>query len=313
MNVVPYEEAMRRIALPLDIKIQMSIERIREWYEAWDGQVAVSFSGGRDSTALLHLVRSIYSEVPAVFANTGLEFPEIVRFVKETPNVVVIRPEMPFHQVVKKYGWPVVTKRVATQLYEARTYVGAGHTYRLRTTGYKSDGTFSKLGMIPAKWQYLIKAPFPISSKCCDVMKKRPFDRFVKQTGLMPYTGTMATEGKQRFLNYLARGCNSYEATKHNPVSAPMAFWTKEDVLLYLDAHRVPYSPIYDMGYPRTGCVFCCFGVHLEKSPNRFERLYETHPRLWRYCMDKLGLREVLRTLNVSAEIRQREIQWGDT
>lgn len=70
-------------SLPLEIKIQMTKRRIREWYEAWDGNVYVSFSGGKDSTVLKHIVDSIYKDVPAVFVNTGLEYPEIQRFVKD--------------------------------------------------------------------------------------------------------------------------------------------------------------------------------------------------------------------------------------
>lgn len=58
-------------SLPLELKIIKSTQRIREWYEYWDGQVYVSFSGGKDSTVLLHLVRQQYPEVPAVFVDTG--------------------------------------------------------------------------------------------------------------------------------------------------------------------------------------------------------------------------------------------------
>lgn len=85
-------------SLPLEYKIQMTKERIRVWYEswtkfeiiddatgktryetidtrdymaepkmketewnryAWDGQVYVSFSGGKDSTVLKHIVDSM--------------------------------------------------------------------------------------------------------------------------------------------------------------------------------------------------------------------------------------------------------------
>ena len=57
-------------------------------------------------------------------------------------------------------------------------------------------------------------------------------------------------------------------------------------------------------GCDRTGCCFCALGVHLEKSPNRFERLKITHPKIWDYCIrpkDKggLGMGEVLDFINV--------------
>ena len=64
-------------AKTLEEKIQISTARIIEWYEHWNGQVYVSFSGGKDSTVLLDLVRRVYPDVPAVFSDTGLEFPEI--------------------------------------------------------------------------------------------------------------------------------------------------------------------------------------------------------------------------------------------
>ena len=66
-------------ALPLRLKIPLTQQRIRDWYDHWDGQVYVSFSGGKDSTVLKHIVDSMYSDVPAVFVNTGLEYPEIGR------------------------------------------------------------------------------------------------------------------------------------------------------------------------------------------------------------------------------------------
>ncbi len=59
-------------ALPLERKIQISQARIIEWYRHFNGKVVVSFSGGKDSTVLLHMVRSIFPDVKAVFSNTGL-------------------------------------------------------------------------------------------------------------------------------------------------------------------------------------------------------------------------------------------------
>ncbi len=97
----------------LDRKIQVTTARIMEWYEHYNGLVYVAFSGGKDSTVLLDLVRRIYPDVPAVFCDTGLEFPEIRQFAMSVNNVVVLRPEMNFKKVIETYGYPIVSKRVA--------------------------------------------------------------------------------------------------------------------------------------------------------------------------------------------------------
>lgn len=107
-------------ALPLDRKIQISQARIIEWYQRNHGNVVVSFSGGKDSTVLLHLVRSIYPDVPAVFSNTGLEYPEIQRFVRTFPNVEIVAPKMKFSEVISTYGYPLIGKEVSEAIYYAR-------------------------------------------------------------------------------------------------------------------------------------------------------------------------------------------------
>jgi len=106
----------QRQGLSLEEKIEFTKMRIRQWHEHWIGNTYVAFSGGKDSTVLLHIVRSMYPNTPAVFANTGLEYPEINEFVKTIDNVTYLRPNMNFKETIEKYGYPVVSKRVAKQL-----------------------------------------------------------------------------------------------------------------------------------------------------------------------------------------------------
>ena len=111
-------------SLPLQAKIQMTRRRISEWVDAFgeDG-IYVSFSGGKDSTVLLDIVRKDYPNVKAVFVDTGLEYPEIRSFVKGFNNVDWIKPKMTFKQVIEKYGYPFISKEVSECVYAAKKYL----------------------------------------------------------------------------------------------------------------------------------------------------------------------------------------------
>lgn len=300
-------------SLPLEAKIKMSQRRIRDWYEYFDTQVYISFSGGKDSTVLKHLVETtpgVY-DVPAVFVDTGLEYPEVRMFATRNADVV-LRPEMRFDEVIEKYGYPVISKEVAKAIEDGRRNIPLGkETARVKqlngTYGVpRKDGKPSKYDK--RKWKFLLDSPFKISDKCCRVMKKTPVHKYGKETGRKPIIGIMATEGQQRLNSWLKTGCNAFDSSK--PISAPMSFWTEQDVLEYIVKFNLEYAKVYGdivfddekystTGVDRTGCMFCMFGCHLEKEPNRFQRMKETHPRQYDYCMNKLGLREVLEYIGV--------------
>lgn len=162
----------------------------------------------------------------------------------------------------------------------------------------------------------MLDADFKISDQCCAVMKKRPSLQYEKQTGKKPILGLMAAESQKRKTDYMKTGCNAFE--KERPQSQPMGFWTEQDVLQYLYEKKIPYASVYGdivledgkyrtTGCNRTGCIFCGFGCHLEKEPNRFQMLKQTHPKLWEYCMKPiesggLGMRNVMEYINVPIE-----------
>jgi hypothetical protein len=107
-------------ALPLYRKIGITTARIIEWYQHWNGNVYVSFSGGKDSTVLLHIARQLFPDIPAVFSNTGLEYPELQKFVKSFDNVTTVYPSMRFSDVIGTYGYPLISKEVSEAIYYAR-------------------------------------------------------------------------------------------------------------------------------------------------------------------------------------------------
>lgn len=301
--------------------------------EACPGSVYVSFSGGKDSTVLADICAQVCHlhgwTLYLCFVNTGLEYPEIQKFVKTFAGWLrekygievvlnIIRPEMRFDQVLKTYGYPVISKEVSQVVSEARKNAETGkYTYRLKKLNGEAvdkEGNPSRYN-IP-KYKYLLGAPFLVSHKCCDVMKKAPAKRYEKETGRVPIVATMASESRLRYSKWLKSGCNAFDLKR--PMSQPLSFWTEQDILHYTKKYNVPYCSVYGdiqikptgedylegqinaidylgcyepedtlatTGCDRTGCIFCMFGCHLEKEPNRFQRLKETHPRQYKYCI----------------------------
>ena len=122
-NAHTKEELRQRQALPLEAKVMMTENRIHEWQlssELGYKTGVVSFSGGKDSTVILHIARKLYPDIPAVFSNTWLEYPEIQKFVKQFDNVKIVQPKMRFDEVISKYGYPLIGKEVAEAIYYAR-------------------------------------------------------------------------------------------------------------------------------------------------------------------------------------------------
>ena len=363
-------------ALPLSIKIRMTQQRIRDWVNEYgDDGVYVSFSGGKDSTVLLDMVRTMYPKVPAVFVDVPTQYPELKEFATSFDNVTVLKPKISFMKVCEKYGFPLISKEVSGTVMYARRYVRKyleGQTENIPNAFAMADllgierRKFQsevyqnlKKGIIPedlaekifssssdvpvrgkilfgtlphkengvltnetskmfdlSKYKFLIKAPFEVSNECCSTMKKTPLHQYAKETGRHPITAQMASESRLRTQKWLQSGCNAYDAKE--PISNPMSFWTEQDVLQYIKLFNLPICSVYgdvvvdsdkegqaegqmrlddvancelfDLSNPplkttgcsRTGCMLCGFGCHLERSPNRFEQLKETHPGMYK-------------------------------
>ena len=254
------------------------------------------------------MVREMYPDVPLVFSDTGLEFPEIREFVKSIPNVTWLKPDKNFRKVLSDHGYPVIGKEQAQWIEQARS--GRLDTMLNRLYGAMPDGRESSF-KISEQWHYLLGADFKISAECCNQMKKHPLKRYAKETGRQPIIGTMTCESKLREQQWLHQGCNAYDAKR--PTCKPISFWQEKDIWDYIHSRNVPYSKIYDMGYSRTGCIFCMFGIQFDGTPNRFQRLQKTHPKLYRYAMRDwdaggLGLRHVLETLGIPYESYEEDV-----
>ena len=278
-----------RQALDLETKELYAMQRIRQFYNRFYGKVYISFSGGRDSTVLLHLVRREYPNVKGVFINTGNEFPEIIQFVKTKKNIEWIRPKMNIKRVIEKYGYPVISKEQAQYINEAKT-TKSKKLYNKRVYG---DGSGS--GMISNKYMYMLKSDFNITAKCCDILKKNPIKQFEKKSGLYGFIGTMADNSRLRKQAYIRKGCNNYDNKR--PLSRPLSIFTESDIKNYIKNYDLSVSEIYKKGYNNTGCMICMFG-----DAKKMQKLYETHPKIWNYAVNKLGYNKVCEYMRISTK-----------
>lgn len=294
-----------RQEFPLDWKIDLTVQRLKEV----ENCSYISFSGGKDSIVLLDIAKRHKIDIKPVFIDTGLEYPE-VREIGHKYAFEVIRPEMTFKQVLDTYGYPVISKSQAMAIRKLTTQ-NLTEKYRNKLLHGDERGTAGKLS---DKWHYLLDAPFKISEQCCDVMKKRPAHDFIKRifkeegVVLTTITAEMADESMNRQNRYVKSGC--FQDNKY-PKLTPMGFWTEQDVLEYIYKYAVPIASVYGdiqkdwlgryylTGVQRTGCIFCMFGCHLEPQPNRFQQMYDSHPKLYDYCMNKLELNKILDHLGV--------------
>lgn len=252
-------------------------------------KVYISYSGGKDSTVLSHIAKSMYPNILHLFANTTNEYPETIEHIRweseeNGTNIITVIPKdangeiWTFKKVVKKYGYPMFSKRVSNAI---RTYQHAlSDRTKSNAQGY-IDRNFKKY----EKYKEL-----PISDKCCDKLKKEPLRRKAKELGLeCAILGILASESYQREKDWLEYGCNVFHERKDNQ-SRPLSFWTDKDIFEYIERFNVRIPKLYDMGYTRNGCMYCGFGVHLEPNGcNRYQKLKETHPVQYSYFIRNFG------------------------
>ena len=265
--------------LCLSEKINLSKKIICEWIESNNGNVFVSFSGGKDSTVLLDLVSQIDDTIPAVFFDTGMEYPEIIDFISEMDNIIWIKDDIDYKEIFETYGYPVINK----------SFICA----------------YEKGEILDEKYYSLIKnAPFKVSNECCRLIKGKKIEKYINETGRLPIVAVMASESYGRTKKIIKYGYNAKQMSI--PTSHPLGFWNEKDVLEYIEINSLRHCRIYDdkseFAEKRTNCMYCLYGVQNENEPNKFQRMKRTHREQYDYAINTLGLGKILDYLNINYE-----------
>ena len=290
----PFEDLRRLQKKPFAWKVDHAKDVIREFYERENGMVYVSFSGGKDSLVVLNLVRSMYAEVPAVFGNTGIEFPEQVKFVRTFANVTEVYPVKHFPKILKEDGIVYPSKEVAMYVKDARN----GVKYAVNAfEGKDTEGNENRYKARFKKYAYLLDCGVKISPDCCELMKEKPMRDYERRENKSPIIGTRAEESFRRAVGWMKSGCNSFSNGRHK--STPLSLWLESDVMRYIDKNGITLSAMYsEGGMRRTGCMFCPVPIAHGDYKN-IEYAREHHPKMYKTIMEKFGLLEMMKKVSI--------------
>ncbi|MBA7558656.1 Phosphoadenosine phosphosulfate reductase [subsurface metagenome] len=275
-------------ALPLKEKVDLTKELINKGLS--EGKAAVMWSGGKDSTALLHMVQEQQSDVIVLWNNTGVEFPETWPFIKQIRhdwnlNLHIARPKdgVNFWWCVERYGWPLFGKHVRSST----------HHVQVRRLSQRVEKAVKVAR---------------ISSYCCDWLKKKPTIALLRESGVkVQILGNMVAESDMRWFAWIDTGEFYFSKAARRWKLTPMYFWTDDDVWAYHEAYHLPHCGLYDKGFYRDGNWIChkrngCWtcGMDIAFLNNHLSIMRHTHPKLWRFLMIEKGLGQVLLAIKLA-------------
>ena len=235
----------------------------------------ISFSGGKDSMVLHTLVDMALpnNKIPRVYANTGIELLEMVKFVKKLKEkderIDIIMPSVNIKRVLDEYGYPFKSKQHSfyVRVYQRHGMNSKAVQFYLKETGGKFD--------CPSKLRYQFTEEFKeklkINDSCCKYMKEKPFDEYKKKHNKPnQILGLMASEGGRRAsVNCMTR--IGKKLSFH-----PLSKVTKEWEDWFIETYNVELCCLYKEPYnfDRTGCKGCPFSIHIQEQLETMEKYF---------------------------------------
>lgn len=168
----------------------------------------------------------------------------------------------------------VDTKRLHEETYEFHETVK--EEYDLNLEVYEPDPEEVQ-SMIDRHGEYLFFDSRKKQQLCCDIRKSHPHDRAIETVDVW-ICGLRRDQSDER--SETPKAQFTKEAGNKILKLAPLADWTEEDVWDYIEAHDVPYNPLFDEGYKTISCRICTTPVQEgeDKRDGRW-RWFKDHDR----------------------------------
>jgi len=117
---------------------------------------------------------------------------------------------------------------------------------------------------------------------CCKVCKLGPVTSLLSKYK----NGVITIDGKRRYESFQRGGISTVEKNPFVPGQMsvfPIKDWRAIEVWLYIHMEKLPYNPLYDMGFERIGCWLCPAALQAE-----YVRMRELHPDSYGKWQEKL-------------------------
>lgn len=274
------------------------IKQVNEQYNLEENSY-LSFSGGKDSTVLHHLLDMALpnNKIPRLFLNTGIEYFDILKYVKEMTlkdnRIIIYNVGVNIKYMLETKGYPFKSKEHSKIISMLRKGSTSEWVKNYMDINRKSKYKCPKILREQLNPNYAIK----ISDQCCYELKKKPAHKWAKENKKsIVLVGLRMTEGGQRAN---AKSClvfNKDKLKEFKPIN-PM---TNEWMDWFIDYFKIELCRLYypPFNFTRTGCKGCPFSLKLQEQLNVMEKLLPTEKKqceiIWKvpYAeMRRLGYR----------------------
>lgn len=227
----------------------------------------LSFSGGKDSTILHHLIDMALpnNRIPRVFINTGIEYNDIVAFVKELAvkddRFVILKPSVPIKPMLEKYGYPFKSKEHSLRVNQFNKGTNAKFIKKyLWQTEYRGKYLCPKKLL----YQFEKQGQYNYSNLCCQKLKKEPIHKWEKENNRrIAITGMRADEGGNRSrLGCIITDSKTKKVVKFHPLIKVDEEWEEQ----FIKDKQISVCKLYlpPFNFTRTGCKGCPFALGLQ-------------------------------------------------
>ena len=264
------------INMPFDLLLKDRLRYIRDinFIHHLDKNAVIFFSGGLDSMVMHTMIDMALpgNSIPRVYINTGIEYQLMIEFVtklaEKDNRIEIIKPTRNIKQMLEDVGYPFKSKEHSLYL---SVYQHSGNTKTINRYLNRTDAYACKDIL---RYQFTPDFKIKVSKKCCDELKKKPCEKYMKEHGkTVSIVGLRQEEGG---LRKNITSCTIFDDWNNLNKFFPLRIVSHKFEKWFVSEYKVPLCDLYKEPYnfTRTGCKGCPYNLYLQEDLNTLENFF---------------------------------------